>query len=259
MPRTSPIIFWLLLAATLCVNAVSIYWIFDEGISAASATLYVALAFAELSALAVWAVLLHRVFGARWLAPFFAGLAVGWIVMYAQPTDEPRREILFIYTGLLWTHTIFVISMLWLLKPTRLLQGFANNSNLRWQFGVGHLLLAMTALALFLIVVQQADALIDEVADVITMCVANAVLLLAVLLAAQRISHWPFRLTLSLGAALAIAGVCSFTGIAFAIDLNSYAFNLVQALMLWAWIEVLFASTTPRLALGGEPIEQEAG
>ena len=263
MPRTSPIIFWLLLAATLCVNAVSTYWIFDEG-SQASETLFLALAFAQLSVVCVYVVLTHDELGLRWLAPFALGIAVGVIVAVVVamvPEDDTSEfETLAIFTTLMWIHSAVALFVLWLLKSTRLLRSVAKNStSTRWQFGVGHLLLAMSGLAILLAVLRQAEPVIESLTDVLTMCVGNSLLLLAVLIAAARVAYWVVRLAISLGTALAIAGMCSFTGIAFAVDLNSYAFNLVQALMLWAWIEVLFASTTPRLALVGEPIEQEAG
>jgi hypothetical protein len=257
MPRNSPVIFWFLLAATLSLDAVSISWIFVQDFAPASGTLYIALAFAELSALATWALLRHD-FGVRWLVPFLAGIAVGCTMMLAQQERTPELEIFFTYTGLMWAHTFVAMLILWLLQPTSILYGFVGHSNRRWQYSVMHLLVAMTVLAVFCVVLQRGQLLVDERSNVLTLCLANTVLLVLVLLAVQQIQLWPFRLAVALSAALSIAAICSSTSLAFANQLNSYAFNSIQAIVLWSWIEVLSATRVSKPALAEGPPLQSA-
>lgn len=261
MPRSSPVIFWFLLAATLCVHAVSVSWIFVQEVSRSSEalpiTFYIGLAFAELSVLSVWAVLLHDRISLRWLLPFLAGIAVACAVILKGSSRTDRIQLFFVYTGVMWTHNLFAMLMLWLLRPTTFLQGFAPLSNRRWQYGVAHLLVAMTALAVFLVVLQQAQTIVMELWNIVTMCLANTILLLIVLLAAQRVRHWPVRLAIALGAGLAVAAICSYTGLAFAKQLYSYAFNSIQAIVLWCWIEVLSAGHLSKPA-PAEPLLQPA-
>lgn len=122
MPRRSPVIFWLLLAATISVDAVATYWIFDNESNTAAMTLYLALAFGQLSMLCEWAVLFHTVLGLRWLVPFVAGLPIALLMTFAA--GEPGPDALFAYMSLMWVHVALILLVLWILKPTHSFQTF---------------------------------------------------------------------------------------------------------------------------------------
>ena len=50
MPRPSPVNFWLLLAATICVDAIAMVWKYAEGHGERAESFFIALVFGQLSA-----------------------------------------------------------------------------------------------------------------------------------------------------------------------------------------------------------------
>ena len=233
--QRSPVIFWLLLAATVSVDAVAVFWLFDSRGGEShieAATLYTALAFGQLSVICAWVVLTYARIGIRWLVPFFAGLPIALIM------EHTITNRLSTYTTLAWTHVALVLLSLWLLKPTRTFAGASDHSNQpSWQFSISHLLVLMTCVAVLTVVLRNADILVDEPASVVFFTIGNAILLIAIVAGTQTRWPWPLRLTASLGVAIIIAGICEWTQTAFADEINSFAFNLIQALVIWSWLE----------------------
>ena len=252
--QRSPVIFWLLLAATICVDAMATYGILDFGSEGhiAAVTLYIALAFGQLSVLCAWAVLWHVRLGLRWLVPFLTGIPIALTMAYV--ISPPLIERLLSYTSLMWTHVALVLLSLWLLKPTRIFAGASDHSNQpSWQFSISHLLVLMTCVAVLTVVLRNADILVDEPAAVVFFTIGNAILLIAIVAGTQTRWPWPLRLTASLGTAIIIAGICEWTQTSFADEINSFAFNLIQAIVIWLWLEQMrpapAAELTPAIAV----------
>lgn len=243
MPPRSPAIFWLLLAATLAVDAVAIYWIFNEKNSAASAIFWIALSFAQISVITVWAILLAPKVGLRWLAPLVGGFVVALIVFQAN-SHARSSTYLFDITGLMWGHAILAMSLLWMLKPTRWLAKWRDGVNpRRWQFSIAHILTLMTCVSVLCVLLGNVELLARDAKYAITLAIANAMLVLAVLLIFERISVRVLRFAANVGVAIAIAAICELMDVAFAREINSFAFNLIQMTVLWSWIEVIAPSS----------------
>jgi hypothetical protein len=241
MPERSPIILWLLLAATTCVDAVAVVWMFDSGLDNATATLYLSLAFAQLSIVCVWAVLIHQRLWA-WIVPFAAGVVAALVMAAAEHATTPgdTRDEYLAFTGLMSFHVAVILPMLWLIKPTRIgatLSELATRP--RWQFSIIHLLILMTCLSILIGVFGRSEMLADEVISVVTFPIANAALLAAVLAVQRLIGHWLLRCAASLGTALFVGAACELTQTAFADELNALVGNLIQAFVLWFWLEQL--------------------
>lgn len=253
MPLRSPAIFWLLLAATLAVDAVAIYWMFSKDNSAASGTFWIALSFAEISVLAIWAILFSPSVGLKWLAPFVGGCVVA-LIMYQANSHSRDTTYLFDITGLMWVHTTVAIALLWMLKPTRWLAKWSDDaSQRRWQFSIAHILTLMTCVSVLCVLLGNVELLARDAKYAITLALANSALLLAGLVISEQIRVGFLRFAASVGAAIAIAAICELTDIAFAREINLFAFNLIQMAMLWSWIEVIApaspsTSTSPSAA-----------
>jgi hypothetical protein len=242
MPQRSPATFWLLLAATLVADAISVSWIVRGGLDGSSGALFLALAIAQLSILSVWAILIPKRMRFGGLAPFIAGAVAAVVLALGEPgaTGGVEWKELLAFTGIMWIHVAITLALLWLLKPTKLCAGFADRQNEpRWQFSTLHLLIVMTALAILCVLLSKAEMLAEEATSVITLPIANAALLVTVLAAVQLKLHRLLRLAAAIWCALAIAVVCEWTLLAFAKDLNFFAYCLIQAFMLWVWLEVI--------------------
>jgi hypothetical protein len=247
--QRSPVNFWFLLAATLSVDAVASYWFFDENGGDASLTLYISLAFAQLSLICAWVVLFRERMGIGWIVPFVVGsiFALGIYVAQAPKVHNATRgEIDFDWEGavfligIMFTHVAVMLPVLWLLKPTRLCARFSNAAGKhRWQFATGDLLLVMTCLAIVSVMLRRSDTSTGDVVSVVTVAAANTALFVAVLVATQATWPPPLRLAASLAAALGVAEFCHRTQLAFADELNSFVFNLIQAVVIWLWLELM--------------------
>jgi hypothetical protein len=242
MPPRSPVIFWLLLAATLSVDAATAGWVFWGQLREESATPFLALSFAQLGILCVWAVFIPKRIRLSWVAPLFLGIAVAVLVALSAPSSPlgQRWEMFLAFIVLTWTHAAIVLPILWLLKPTRFGTAFvASDSKPRWQFSTMHLLTVMTCLAVLSMVLRQSSEWAREAMVVlVTLPVANISLLILVIVAVQMKRHWLLRLAISLGGALVIAVVSESSGAEFADGMNFYVYCVIQAIVLWMWLEL---------------------
>jgi hypothetical protein len=241
MPPHSPILFWLLLPATLAVDAVAVMFLWDTKASDLAYTLYWALTFGQLSVICVRIVLWRAKVGMTWLIAFLAGLPFALVLALISYWQDlvPPDEVLVAVMGLIWTHVAAVLVTLWMLKPTRLSTRIANvAAQPPWQFAVRHLLIVTTCLALLAFMLSHNDPLHDAIADVASIVIANVALLIGVVIALRLGSPLPLRLALTLAIAIGIAIVSNRIGAAFATDMNLYALFVVQAIVIWAWLEL---------------------
>jgi hypothetical protein len=261
MPSRSPILFWLLLAATLSVDAVASVLIFETKISQLSAALYLALTFGQLSVLCSWAVLFSSKVGMKWSVPFVVALPFAIIIHLAgsRMGQTTSLEPLIAFIGLLWLHVVCALTLLWLLKPTRLSAPLANVANQRpWQFALRHLLIVMTCLALLAFMLSHNDPIIRSLLSTVSLVAGNAILLMAIVGSMRPRLAWPLRLALALGVAVVIAAVCNQFGLAFADEMKVYAMFLIQSIIIWAWLELYLPRVDDAAAQIDAPLSPEA-
>jgi hypothetical protein len=255
MPHRSPQYFALLLIATIYVDMMAIVWLYSERFSPPAATFYLSLAYAHVSILCVWTLVLRSRARLRWLAPFVAGLIIAAIVTYSARRDSGHRpaELLFVFTALMWLHVALIAPVLWLLLPTRLVANYSGRTPERpWQFSLLHLLALMTGVPILIVVVSNAKPLFSDISKLVSFPMANALLLFGALAAQSASRFWPFRLAASIAFALGLAAIAEWTQLALADETSSFAFFVIQIIVIWAWLEVL----RPRPAAGvnaGDP------
>lgn len=246
MKERSPIICWLLLAATLCLDAVAAVWVL-RGRGREIQTFFMALAYAQLSALCVWAVLLRTRSGSRWLMPFGAGLLAALIIITSLDVSEPRAgrsviEGVLLLTGMFWLYAATLLMFLWALKPTRLFTGYMRSSDYRpWRFATKHLLLVMTGVPILIVALKSSSESYRASPWIAVWTVGSTILTVFLSSLVQAKWAWPLRLAASFGAAIAI-GVVGNWLVQFlprlSIDLSH--FFMIQAVLIWSWLEVLY-------------------
>jgi hypothetical protein len=181
---------------------------------------------------------------ATWIIPFIAALLIALNTAYAVMMQDSRPSDwydFYLFVALMWAHVAIVVPLLWLLKPTRLFAVFADQADQRrWQFSTGHLLVVMTCSAVLLVVLGKSGWLVDSnLASFGSLLIGNAILLVAIVVSTLSHWHWLLRLAASLAAAFIVAEVCELTDSAFASALNLVAYNLVQSMVVWSWLEVI--------------------
>ena len=258
MPQRSPVIFWLLLAATISVDAVATAWMFDDLMQPMAVTLFIAMAYSQVSILCAWAVLCRPAIWIRWLVPFGVGFVVALIMTAAEihlRTGQSFRweqllaffrwELLLAYTSLMWVHVATLLLLLWFLKPTRLFANYLGRTNQwSWQFTTKHLLLLMTCLPILVIVFKKSAIVRSGVTahgfvEFVAWVVGNVLLLLAVAVTVQRKWKWVLRLAASAGAALVIGPFLQWAVPELSRTVYITAFSLIQAFVVWAWLETI--------------------
>lgn len=244
MPQRSSLIFWLLLAATLAVDLAATVWMFEVHAESVVAELYFALMIAHINVLCVWVVLTPKAIRLAWVTPFLAGLIVAWLMDRSEGSGMSDKFI--IYLGYNWLQTTLTLATLWLLKPTRLGATFADRSAVpKWQFSVSHLLIVMTCLAALCVLLSRSQFIAEEAVNVAALILNNVLLLIGILFAVQMVVHSLLRLAACVWCALVLAAICEFIHeIAFADSLNYFVFNIVQAIVIWSWLEWLYAQPT---------------
>jgi hypothetical protein len=261
--RSSRIIFWLLLAATLSVDLVSLFWIAASKFRGTSATLFMGLAYGQLSALCVWAIVSQKTVGLRWIVPFVVGLAAGLFAAEAERPGSPEKwdeDIAFI--GLFWVHVVVAIVALWSLKPTSLVRdGGARIHTGAWRFSTKNLMVLMTVTAVLVALLGRNRLLSGDWGWVVSLAVGNvAMLLVAIGLHRARL-HRIFRFAGVCATALLIGAAWKWSGFVIGGGMNLIAFYLIQAVVVWLWLQQILSKPLLRYGSGdasgtSEPREQ---
>lgn len=238
MPQRSPIIFWLLLAATLCVDAVVFSRIASEAFPGQTYLVVVlsALVLSQLSVVCIWAAL--RSNKNLWirLIPYVTALVAA--ALTAMFIDNPVKfgaafQTMLTYYGF---HTVLIIIALWLLQRTAFWRRRSGASH-TLQFSVIHLLIAMTVVAVLTTLMRESPFFGESGWINLGVAIASAILAIASVVIWSLSLHWLLRLAGVLG----IVG-CLFTalflttdfGPEFSILLGGY--YLIQAVVLSIWL-----------------------
>ncbi len=252
MPQRSPVNFWLLLAATLAVDAVAVFWLRRENDLVAAATLYDALVLSQLSVVVVWWSLAAHSGGAAlwaWIS-IPLSLLIASVVTARVFDGFPIGEICSLYGA----HVALLIALLWIARQTKFWRRFRPGEvSSNWQFSVGQLLAVMTVVAVLIGSLQNTQYLRFAWAEVaIAVFISGAIALVSVAAWLRR-SHLAIRLA----NLLIVTGLIDMTAIVAAAAatyfypqsdwvfrirpfpvLDFFAGSIIQCLVIFAWLEI---------------------
>jgi hypothetical protein len=186
MQYRSTILVWLLIAANVCIDVVLLGWAREVDVHNTSLIVYFAMLTAQLSAVCIWSGL--RPMQNWWtrLAPLFAVVAVS--VAFALAAADVAD--FFPYFGI---HALALLALLWVFRRTRFAWRWAG-IEADWQFSTGHLLAAMTLLALLLVGLRYSDVFTNDARLTIAFLSASVVMAIGATLIWSLHIHWVLRL-----------------------------------------------------------------
>lgn len=244
--RNSKPLFWLLLAATVCVDVVAVYWLYADTYRAAADTLFEALSVSQISLFCIWAMLgsPRRIWAP--LVPFAAAAAV---VASIEPLNLFRWTDAAAEKGI---HVAALMTLLWILKRTvwwnRSISPAARE---KWQFSLGQLVVVMTVVAVLMAFLRHADETREIWNEILGSFVYGYILLPV---AAVLIWRWVPSALLRLVLTIVIAFVVSVKPVVEVKEywLSTLSFFLIQAPFLWLWLELGQIITRPQRAEAAE-------
>jgi hypothetical protein len=238
MARQSPIIFWLLLAATLCVDAAVLAWGLSEVRYSYPFSFYPSMALyafvlGQLSLVCIWS-MLRGTNLARQLVPPIVAVFCSALLIATFYYPEQFETVFFDYTAYYSLHTALLLIALWVLQRTmfwRRYMGYAHP----WQFSLTNLLTVMTAVALL----STASRIIPNFSEYgwFSLILTALPVMLAVLSIVIWIQswHWILRLAGVVGCAIALASCTVLeTNVNFAFFTSVPL--LIQGLILSTWL-----------------------
>jgi hypothetical protein len=250
MPHRSPIIFWLLLAANVCVD--SVLWSlvtghFDNYSGFASVSLH-AMIQSQLSIVCIWTAVTERKNLSTLILPFAAALVAALVTATAMSATRYEPPLTFdsffvAYLAFFGLHAALLVAALWVFRRTafwRKRSGVVST----WQYSLGHLLFVMTIIALLALTFRQSP-LVGEGGWVNIIFVVSSVLLTVASVFLWSLSwHWLLRLAAVVGISLSLAGLSVF---GFSFNEGSLgpilmiifgAHYLIQGIVLSIWLGV---------------------
>jgi hypothetical protein len=243
MPQRSPLIFWLLLAATICIDAVSMLRpAVDPPGSMYGDVAFHALLFGQLSLVCIWSTLSDSRDTAIRLAPIAAAFLVA-LISAAFIEIRERFSVAFpnhmAYAGL---HAALIVGGLWLLQRTAYWRQ-RTGADRRWRYSISHLLILMTVVAVLAVVVRGSPVFDDDRWINIVFLGSSVALALGSVYLWSLAWHWflclagVLGLALLLGFTFMLAAAGASTGLlspaALAIIGSHY---LIQAVVLSIWL-----------------------
>jgi hypothetical protein len=233
MQQKSPAIFWLLLAATLAVNAVVVSWVYMTTLEQAG-NVYFGLVCSQISVVGISSSF-SPVGGHRlWTRPLSISVVVAVLTTWLRydPGESVYQDFL-LYLSLWLPQAAILVAVLWLFQQTPIAKRW-NDSNSRgsWQFSVAHLLIVMTTCAILLIILRLAEEAHEFWTELALWTANNVALAVAALLIYTMRGHGFLRLGAVVGVSLAFAvGLKTFTQ-----DPDALSVNLIQAIVLFTWL-----------------------
>jgi hypothetical protein len=230
MPPRSPVIFWLLIAATISVDLVTFSWMVSEPHPSFAAVAYDALIAGQLSLVCIWSALSPaKTFWTR-MAPFMAVLLAA-LVMALFGTPAPALNWL-AYYGF---HVALLLAILWLVARTAFWRR-RSGTLINWRYSLAQLLITMTVVAVLAAALRGSE-LFDRDGWINLVFILWSVILAVVSVICWSLSgHWLLRLTGVLGVALLFGiGLSVFD----APPLSPFVIGthyLVQGIILSVWL-----------------------
>lgn len=231
MNQYSRPMFLLLLAATLGVDAVAVYWLYSSPHRAAANTLFEGLSASQISLLCAWATLgtNRRIWVP--LTPFAAAMVVAAIV-------DSLGLVRLADTAAVYTCQILgLMAVLWILKGTKWWWRDTGRSNaVSWQFSLSQFLIVMTVLILAVMSLKDAEESRSLWKVYVPFVIGTVLLPVAAVLVWGWGSHGSLRLATTLGIAVVIA--IPVIACVWEFWLSTACYYLIQALVLWLWLEL---------------------
>jgi hypothetical protein len=256
MGRSRSVIFWLLLAATICIDVAAF-----SGARSSSTAAYVggdflgavicdALLASQLSVVCVWAALgTNRLLWVPVVAALLAGVVTA--VLFDSPS-ETFASSFHMYLSVYGLEAATLLAGLWIIRGTHYWRQRTDRS--AWQFSVANLLLVMTAAAVLATTLRTGPFTDEEKWTNLGFALSVIGMSLASTIWWSLSWHWLLRFAATLGTALALGCLFSY----FTAELGAsgaYAIGshyLVQAIVLSAWL-----GWGPILPLRTESLEGE--
>jgi hypothetical protein len=231
MPQRSPVIFWLLLGATVCVDGVVLYWLREVGYSDRVATLFFGLTFGQLSVACIW-----TIFSPVWM--LIRGSVLSLVIMLIAvftPMAEPPFSVTESLALYAMNSTALVLT-LWAMRTAW--QQFELQAV---RYSMLQLMGLMTLLAIMIVLLRSATNLRNAWSIISAIIVSNVVIATACTLISSAHWHWVVRL----GSALAVGSISGWLLTLIKPNLSGdlEVMNIVHALVILAWIEL--ARITP--------------
>ncbi|MCI0332532.1 MAG: hypothetical protein L0228_04845 [Planctomycetes bacterium] len=228
MTQRSPIIVWLLVAASLCVCTVALSWVSESSPrSVYGAMVYYALLNGHLSAVCIWSALRTKTNVWTRIAPLVAVIAFS----IAFGLVDPDINNYLFYFGL---HAAALLTGLWVFRRSRYWERRSGDQS-DWQFSIGQLLIITTVVALLAAALHHSELQFDgdHVLLFAFLCCSVALAMASVFIW-SRVGHWLLRLAGVLAVAFGL-------GAAFYISDEYMAMfamihYLIQGLVLSAWL-----------------------
>jgi hypothetical protein len=242
MPQRSPVIFWLLLTATLSVDAIAFSWAAIEPDYSYGSVAFHALMLGQISVVCIGSGLSSANPALSRLVPFLSVLvaSLAWgMFSFEHFNDQSgfeewleRVSSALVYHGV---HAALLLAMLWLFKRTTFWKQ-RSNSLAEWKFSIADLLVVMTVVAMLGAGLQLTNVLWDLTS--IGFLVSSLVLPLASVLFWSLAQPWIIRLPALLGCAMLLGLAVSLTfGIPDGeVILTFETHFLIQAIVLSIWL-----------------------
>lgn len=237
MKEQSSIVFWLLLAATICIDVIAAVWVYAATLNR-SEVLYYGLSCGQLSVLCIWVAFRARSQYWWWLPPAAVVLLVA-VLSYglfdsAAMRDVVPREIALANAGLLLSQAALLLSVLWVIQQTAIAQAWMPSDSARWRFSLKQVFIVMTSTAIILISLRQSKLIREVPIPVLIWVVNNTILATAAVVIRTTQLHAVLRLAITVAVAIALGLVIRLisSGQAHGVPLN-----LIQAIVLFTWLE----------------------
>lgn len=232
MQRSSSAIFWLLLAATLAVDALAVSWVYMTTLEQAG-NLYFALVCSQISVVCIGSSCSSVRGPRRWMWPWVVSLAVAAVTTWLAPDRGNVSQSFLLYLSLWLPQVAILVAILWLLQRTPIAKrgGYWNGQS-NWQFSVAHLLIVTTVCAILLVILRLAEEW-RELWLVLAAWLANNT---ALAVAALLICTMPWHGFLRLGATLGVSLVFALLIEKVAPGPDALPVNSIQAIVLVVWL-----------------------
>jgi hypothetical protein len=228
MRDRSPIIVWLLAAATLCVDIVALRWSYVPSYINYAEIAYIALLSGQLSVVCIWATLRRYSNLRTHAAPVIAVIAAS---VAAKPNDE-----ILDFAAYFGAQAAAVVVGMWIFRRSRYWQR-RSAVETDWRFSIAQLLIVMTIVAL-LTVAFKSSSLWDDGGDDAALFFGNVgcstVLAVAAVIAWSKRGHWLLRLAAVLGVALGLASIFLIANTFMFAFVAAYF--VIEALVLSVWL-----------------------
>lgn len=255
MSRHSPVIFALLLAATLSVDAVALYWCWrtlPRGDRAAA--LYLGLVLGQLGVCCIWASLATRRGLWRWLVPYAGGLAAVLGIASTVPRPYVWTESV-AALWIFWVHVTLILAALWLVKQTSFGARLADDANRQpWRVSIRQLLMVTTVVALILALWAYADLEgARQIGFIAAWMGSNVGVVVAAALVLSRGRSWILRTATFVGTVVALWLAMYLVTVVAGFNQGKVrgllSADLIQAAVLVLWLELV--PIIPRRAAAG--------